>query len=89
MKYPEDRTPGGRSRVALDQHSGRVLAVINTRTAPTGSRLVNIKRSAHTGDIFGAATRALYFVTCLMLAGQVLTGFFIWLKKPSMRSRTS
>lgn len=89
MKYPEDRTPGGRSRVALDQHSGRVLAVINTRTAPTGSRLVNIKRSAHTGDIFGAATRALYFVTCLMLAGQVLTGVFIWLKKPSLRSRTN
>jgi uncharacterized iron-regulated membrane protein len=87
MKYPEDRTPGGRSRVALDQHSARVLAVINTRTAPAGSRLVNLKRSAHTGDIFGTATRALYFVTCLMLAGQVVTGFFIWVKKPSLRSR--
>jgi uncharacterized iron-regulated membrane protein len=89
MKYPEDRTPGGRSRVALDQHSARVLTVINTRTAPAGSRLVNVKRSAHTGDIFGAATRALYFVTCLMLAGQVLTGFFIWWKKPTLRSRVN
>lgn len=87
MKYPEDRTPGGRSRVAMDQHSARVLTVINTRTAPTGSRLVNLKRSAHTGDIFGAATRALYFVTCLMLAGQVLTGFFIWIKRPVARTR--
>lgn len=82
MKYPEDRTPGGRSRVALDQHSGRVLTVISTRTAPTGTRLVNLKRSAHTGDIFGAPTRALYFVTALMLAGQVITGFFIWRKQP-------
>jgi uncharacterized iron-regulated membrane protein len=89
MKFPEDRTPGGRSRVALDQHSGRVLSVISTRTAPTGTRLVNIKRSAHTGDIFGAATRALYFVTCLMLAGQVVTGLFIWLKKPTLRSRST
>ena len=78
MKYPEDRTPGGRSRVALDQYSGRVLTVVNTRMAPAGTRLINMKRSAHTGDIFGAATRALYFVTCLMLAGQVVTGFFIW-----------
>ena len=82
MKYPEDRTPGGRSRVALDQYSARALTVINTRTAPTGSRLVNLKRSAHTGDIFGGITRALYFVTALMLAGQVITGFFIW-RKPS------
>lgn len=89
MKYPEDRTPGGRSRIALDQHSARVLAVINTRTAPTGTRLVNLKRSAHTGDIFGAATRALYFITCLMLAGQVVTGVFIWLKKPTLRSRST
>jgi uncharacterized iron-regulated membrane protein len=87
MKYPEDRTPGGRSRVALDQHSARVLTVINTRTAPAGARLVNLKRSAHTGDIFGAATRALYFVTCVMLAGQVLTGFLIWIKRPALKSR--
>lgn len=83
MKYPEDRTPAGRSRVALDQYSGQALTVINTRTAPAGTRLINLKRSAHTGDIFGAATRALYFVTCLMLAGQVVTGFFIWWKRPS------
>ena len=85
MKYPEDRTPGGRSRVVLDQYSTRVLTVINTRTAPRGTRLINVKRSAHTGDIFGNATRALYFVTCLMLAGQVITGVFIWLKRPSIR----
>jgi len=84
MKYPEDRTPGGRSRVALDQYSGQVLTVINTRTAPAGTRLINLKRSAHTGDIFGTATRALYFVTCLMLAGQVVTGFFIWWKRPAL-----
>ncbi len=82
MKYPEDRTPGGRSRVALDQYSAQALTVINTRTAPAGSRLVNLKRSAHTGDIFGSITRALYFITALMLAGQVITGFFIW-RKPS------
>lgn len=82
MKFPEDRTPGGRSRVAIDQHSGRVLAVVSTRRAPAGTRLVNLKRSAHTGDIFGAPTRALYFVTCLMLAGQVVTGVLIWLKRP-------
>jgi uncharacterized iron-regulated membrane protein len=78
MKYPEDRTPGGRSRVFLDQYSGRAMLVLNTRTAPLGTRVINLKRSVHTGDIFGAPTQALYVVTCLMLAGQVVTGFFIW-----------
>ncbi|PYR61868.1 MAG: PepSY domain-containing protein, partial [Acidobacteria bacterium] len=47
MKYPEDRTPGGRSRVYLDQYSGDALAVLNTRTAPLGTRILNLKRSAH------------------------------------------
>ena len=59
-----------------------MLTLLNTRTAPAGTRLVNLKRSAHTGDIFGTPSRILYFVTCLMLAGQVLTGVLIWLRKP-------
>ena len=87
MKYPEDRTPGGRSRVALDQYSSHALTVISTRAAPSGTKLVNLKRSAHTGDIYGAVTRALYFLTCLMLAGQVVTGLLIWLKRPEGRAR--
>jgi uncharacterized iron-regulated membrane protein len=78
MKYPEDRTPGGRSRVFLDPYSGEPLAVWNTRAAPLGTRIINLKRSAHTGDIFGGLTRAVYFVTAVMLAGQILTGVFIW-----------
>ena len=59
-KFPEDRTPAGRSRVYVDQFSGKVLLVENTRTAPLGTRILNLKRSAHTGDIFGAPTQALY-----------------------------
>lgn len=80
LKFPEDRTPAGRSRVYIDQFSGRVLAVENTRTAPAGTRILNLKRSAHTGDIFGAPTQALYFVASLALAGQTITGVLIWWK---------
>jgi uncharacterized iron-regulated membrane protein len=87
MKFPEDRTPAGRSRVVLDQYSGAVLTVVSTRTVPIGSKLINIKRSAHTGDIFGAFTRGLYFITALMLAGQVMTGLFIWWKRPAQVAR--
>ena len=78
MKYPEDRTPAGRSRVYVDQFSGAVLLVENTRTAPLGTRILNLKRSAHTGDIFGAPTRALYFAVSLGIALQAITGAAIW-----------
>ena len=77
-RFPEDRTPAGRSRVYVDQFSGRVLLVENTRTAPLGTRILNLKRSAHTGDIFGAPTQALYFVVSLGIALQAVTGALIW-----------
>jgi len=77
-KFPEDRTPAGRSRVYIDQFSGAVLLVENTRTAPLGTRILNLKRSAHTGDIFGAPTQALYFPVSLGMAIQAVTGVLIW-----------
>ena len=77
-KFPEDRTPAGRSRVYIDQFSGAVLLIENTRTAPLGTRILNLKRSAHTGDIFGAPTQALYFLVSLGIALQATTGVLIW-----------
>ena len=78
MKFPEDRTPAGRSRVYVDQFSATPLLVENTRTAPLGTRILNLKRSAHTGDIFGAPTQALYFIVGLGIAVQAITGALIW-----------
>ena len=78
MKFPEDRTPAGRSRVHIDQYSGDVLLVENTRRAPPGTRILNLKRSLHTGDIFGAPTQALYFLVSLGVAVQAMTGALIW-----------
>jgi uncharacterized iron-regulated membrane protein len=77
-KFPEDRTPAGRSRVYIDQFSGAALLIENTRTASLGTRILNLKRSAHTGDIFGAPTQALYFLVSLGIAVQAITGVLIW-----------
>ena len=85
-KFPEDRTPAGRSRVYVDQFSGQVLLVENTRTAPLGTRILNLKRSAHTGDIFGAPTQALYFIVSLGIALQAITGALIWWNGRKKRS---
>jgi uncharacterized iron-regulated membrane protein len=80
VKFPEDRTPGGRSRVAVDQYTGQVLDVVSTRSAPLGTKILNLKRSIHTGDVFGWPSQALAFLVSLALAGQVVTGFLIWWK---------
>jgi uncharacterized iron-regulated membrane protein len=80
VKFPEDRTPSGRSRVAIDQYSGAVLDVVSTRNQPLGTTILNLKRSIHTGDVFGWPSQALAFLVSLALAGQVVTGFLIWWK---------
>ena len=80
VKYPEDRTPAGRSRIALDQYNGAVLDLISTRNQEIGTQILNLKRSLHTGDVFGAPSLAIVFLASLMLAGQVVTGFLIWWK---------
>lgn len=79
-KFPEDRTPAGRSHVYIDQFSGKVLAVDNTRTAPLGTKILNLKRSLHTGDEFGAPSLILYFLASFALAGQVVSGVLLWWK---------
>jgi uncharacterized iron-regulated membrane protein len=80
IMFPEDRTPGGRSFVALDQYSGDVLDMESSRTAGLGTKILNYKRSVHTGEVFGAPSLALAFLTSFTLAGQVVTGVLIWWK---------
>jgi uncharacterized iron-regulated membrane protein len=78
LRFPEDRTPGGRSRVAIDRYRGTVLRVDNTRRAQLGTRVNNLKRSLHTGDVLGKPTEAVWLVAVLVLASQVVTGVLMW-----------
>ena len=88
MKFPEDRTPSGRSRVYIDQYSGAVLLAENTRQAQLGTWIQNLKRSVHTGDVFGIASRIVYMLVCLVLASQVVTGLVMWWKPGKSAQRT-
>ncbi|MEO6239591.1 MAG: PepSY-associated TM helix domain-containing protein [Vicinamibacterales bacterium] len=87
-KFPEDRTPAGRSRLYIDQFSGAVLGLESTRSAPAGTRLLNLKRSAHTGDIIGTPSQVLYFIGSLALTGQIVSGVLIWWK-PKRKAATA
>ena len=79
MKFPEDRTPAGRSRVKLDPYTGKALSVVSTRTAPLGFKINQMWiREIHTGDIFGWPTRLLACLMSLALPMAVITGTVIW-----------
>jgi uncharacterized iron-regulated membrane protein len=80
-RFPEDRTPGGRSMVMIDQYSGRVLFAEGSRTAPAGARLVIATRAIHTGDVFGIPSKALVSLASLAALAQVITGLMMWLKR--------
>ena len=77
-RYPEDRTPGGRSRVIVDPYSGAVLAAEGSRTAPAGSRLVTLNRAIHTGDVFGLASKTVMSLASLAVILQAVSGLVIW-----------
>jgi uncharacterized iron-regulated membrane protein len=78
MRYPEDRTPGGRSRVYIDRYRGTVLLVESTRTAQTGRAIGNMMRSVHTGDVLGKPTEVVWLLASLVLASQAISGVLMW-----------
>jgi uncharacterized iron-regulated membrane protein len=93
MKFPGDSTAPGRSWVVMDQHSGAVLASLDSRTAPAGSHIPIINRAIHVGGIYGLPTRILAFLTSMAVLLQIGTGFAMWWRRrraqPAVRDRAS
>ncbi len=82
LKYPEDRTPAGRTVVYLNPCDGAVLSAVSSRTAPLAYRLVRQwNRELHTGDLWGWPTRILAFLFSLTLPVIALTGPLLWLSR--------
>lgn len=79
MRHPEDHTPAGRTNVFLDAYTGKVVMLVDSRTASPGFRLVKLwNREVHTGDIGGLPTRILACAISLSLPILVITGPLIW-----------
>ena len=81
LRFPEDRTPGGRSRVMLNSYTGQVMQIENSRTAPGGRRIENLNRAIHTGDIFGLVSKTAMALGSLMAPLQLLTGVMMWRRR--------
>ena len=82
LRFPEDHTPAGRTNVTLDQHTGAVLSVVSSRTAPIlYTALVQWNREVHTGTIFGWPSRILAAFCSLLLSVLAVTGPMILVNK--------
>jgi uncharacterized iron-regulated membrane protein len=80
-RYPEDLTPGGRSRIYIEQYSGAVLLAEGSRTAPAGTRLVTFNRALHTGDVLGLPSKIAMSLGSLAVLVQGVSGLMMWLKR--------
>jgi len=79
LKFPEDHTPAGRSRLRIDAYSGKVLQVQSSRDMPTPVKYARMwNRELHTGDILNLPTRILAAFFSLMLPVLAVTGPLIW-----------
>jgi uncharacterized iron-regulated membrane protein len=79
MKFPEDHTPVGRTRVFLDPYSGEVLYLTSSRSAPPAvSYATRLNREIHTGDIGGWPTRILAALFSAALPLLAITGPLLW-----------
>jgi len=80
-RYPEDRTPGGRSRIVIDQYSGLALAVEGSREAPSGTRWITLNRAIHTGDVFGIPSKIVMSLASLAVVAQLISGLTLWRRR--------
>jgi uncharacterized iron-regulated membrane protein len=81
MRFPEDRTPGGRTRVHVDPYTGAAVLAESSRTTAAGTRIINANRAIHTGDIFGIPSKILMSLASLAAVAQVITGLTMWWKR--------
>jgi len=85
LRYPEDRTPGGRSRVYVDPYGGAVVRAESSRTTAAGTRLINLNRAIHTGDVFGFTSKTVMSLTSLAAVLQAFSGLMMWIRRPRRR----
>ncbi len=80
LRFPEDRTPGGRSLVFLDPYTGKALQVLGTRGTGAGNWYIHFSHSLHNGELFGLPSQVLALLVCVALVAQISSGFLMWWK---------
>lgn len=75
------RPRGGKSKVWIDQYSGKVLAERDAQKMNGGDTFLNWQMPLHSGSAFGLAGRIIICLSGLICALLVTTGTLVWLRK--------
>jgi uncharacterized iron-regulated membrane protein len=89
-RFPEEIGRYGRSDVWLDQYSGAVLRLVDSRAAPLGVRLLDHwTLPVHTGEVAGLPGRLLMCLAGLAPSVLFATGLVMWRnrRKAALRAR--
>ena len=86
MRFSEDHSSNGTSIVWVDQYSGKVLTVWDSRHASLARKIENMNRVLHTGELLGYPGKTLACVMSFALAVQIATGFSLWRKARSQET---
>jgi uncharacterized iron-regulated membrane protein len=72
-------------KVQFDQYTGEVLKSDLFDELPFCEKAALLIFPLHNGEIFGAASKVVYFVTCLIATTLPVTGLILWIRKLRIR----
>lgn len=75
-------------QVQFDRYSGEVLKSDLFDDYSFGEKVSTLIFPLHNGEIFGTASKIVYFVTCLIATTLPITGVVLWIRKLRTRRRT-
>jgi uncharacterized iron-regulated membrane protein len=73
--------PAASDRIVIDQYSAEVLSLDRLRDKPFNERVASSIKALHVGDVYGQASKLLYFLSCLIATSLPITGTIIWINK--------
>ena len=84
--------PAAGDKIILDKASAEILEVDIFREKPLNERIMGSIKALHVGNVFGAFSKILYFISCLIATSLPVSGTIIWinkLRKKSKRKKTT
>ena len=76
-------------RLMFDRFTGEVLNMESFSHKPLNAQIADSIKLIHTGEIFGTASKIIYFLACLIATSLPVTGTLIWLNKMKKKQRNT
>ena len=77
----------GADKVQYDRFNGEALALESFSDKPLNVQIADSIKIIHTGEIFGGASKIIYFLACLIATSLPVTGTMIWLNKMKKKKK--